>query len=171
MSGAAGRSGGARVGAGRRPERAATLALRGGRDRLAQDARRPVETTPEPVEAPTDLPEDQRSVWNLLAPQALEQRTLTRATAVAFRDLCEAIVVKRAMLAQIDMDGMTLVDRVSGAVRAHPLLAKHQGMMVRVETAMARFRLNPDGRPAVAAEAPKDDFAEFDGPQLVQKGA
>jgi len=175
-------SGGARVNTGPKPMDEATLALRGSRPRrkpvlaVSRPANLP-QQAPERVNCPEDLPIDQKAVWDALAPEAMAQRTLTSATASAFRDLCEAIVIKRLMLAQIQTDGMTLVDvSVDGAgvehqsLRAHPLLAKHQGMMVRVESGMARFLLTATGKPSVEQAAPVDEFAEFDGPQLV-KGA
>jgi hypothetical protein len=46
--------------------------------------------------------------------------------------------------------------------------ADHRGVMARVEAGLTRFRLWPDGKPVVADEPAKDEWAEFDGPQLVR---
>lgn len=172
-------SGGARVNTGPKPVDDATMALRGSRPRrkpALATSRPTAQAVMEVVACPDDLPTDQKAVWDALAPEAMKQHTLTSATASAFRDLCEAIVIKRLMLAQIQADGMTLVDvSVDGAgvehqsLKAHPLLAKHQGMMVRVEAGMARFLLTATGKPSVVTEEPVDEFSEFDaGPQLVK---
>jgi hypothetical protein len=107
------------------------------------------------VTQPSGLDKDVRDVWEELAPLALEQRTLTASTAMAFADLCAYIVLERKL-------------------RAAPLAVAgpdHRGMIARVDLGRARFRLVPDGKPVIAPEQPKDEFAEFDGPQLVQKGA
>lgn len=163
-------SGGARVGAGRKSKDARLALVHGSRDRgtrLVADAVA-VEAAAAPawmIELPAALPADQVEVWQALAPQALDRRTLTPATALAFRDLCEAIVVKRALLAIIQTDGYTIakVTLKDGRKRrrpakrgverkAHPLLSQFRGMMQRVESGLARFRLTGDGK-ATASEA------------------
>lgn len=173
-----GRSGGFRAGAGRKPIDRQTLALRGGQSRRASAvAVGPLEPV-ESVSVPVELDEAQRAVWDALAPHATRARTLTPETEAAFRDLCEATVLKRAMLARILADGMMLEDvSVDGAgvehrrLQAHPLIAKHQAMMVRVEAAMSRFLLAPQGRPAAVSEPKPDEWAEFEArPRLVARG-
>jgi hypothetical protein len=134
---------------------------------------KPVQGTskaPEAVPMPADLPADQRQVWLELAPHAREARTLTHGTAQAFRDLCEAIVLKRSMLARLEADGLTYLKvTIDGSgqehteVKAHPLLAQHRGMMQRVEAGMTRFRLSPIGKEMATSEPEADPFAEFDG--------
>lgn len=134
-----------------------------------------------PVPKPSDLPAGQSAVWDALSPHALAARTLTPGTAWAFRDLCEAIVLKRDMLAIIEADGLmqnrlsTKMDENGGGEqvfesKAHPLLAKWTALQVRVEAGLTRFRLAPMGKELAPAEQPKDEWAEFDGPRLV-KGA
>jgi hypothetical protein len=86
-----------------------------------------------------------------LAPLALEQRTLTPATAYAFAWLCRTIVIERK-LSESER-------KVAGA--------DHRGMMQRMEAGLAPFRLTPDGKSPVVLKGPKDEFAEFDGPQSV----
>jgi hypothetical protein len=164
--------GGARVGAGRPPKSAVMALVHGSRDRgtrpvadaaAVEAAVAPVGT----IELPAALPADQVEVWQALAPQALEQRTLTQATALAFRDLCEAIVVKRALLAIIQTDGYTIskvtlqMDEKGGGLqlvepKAHPLLSQFRGMMQRVEAGLARFRLTGDGKAQGASDKPKE---------------
>jgi len=114
-------------------------------------------------------------VWGQLAPHAIAAGTLTPQKAAAFRDLCEAIIVKRRMLAQIDADGYTStqvdlqMDESGGGVqsvqpKAHPLLAKWIAMVGRVDGLMARFALTANGKPSVTKEEPVDEWAVFDEP-------
>lgn len=158
--------GGFRIGAGRKPKGARVLALHGGRDR------KPVPKVPEgppvPVEMPANLPEDQQAVWNELAPLALEQRTLTAATAGSFRDLCRAVVVRNGLLATIEGQGWTFLKiSVDGAgvehqeLKKHPLVGDHRGWEQRVEAGRARFRLAPFGKELVVAAKAEDPFEEF----------
>ena len=124
---------------------------------------------------PIDLTPEHASVWAELAPFATAQGTLTDASVMAFRDLCEAIVIKRALLRQITAEGWTVIGP-SGISRAHPLLTRYQGIYQRIEAGLTRFALSPMGEemgfgkpPAgsgVGATAPeeRDPFAEFDGP-------
>jgi hypothetical protein len=108
-----------------------------------------------PVKRPHDLPKPQQDVWDELAPHALAARTLTEGTALSFRDLCEAIVVKRMMLSTILADGLT-VDQ-----QAHDLLPQYRGMLQRVEAGLTRFRLAPMGKEIVVATPVEDPFEEF----------
>lgn len=148
MAGVKGRSGGARPNSGpkRRDPHASWLTgakKRGPRAIVPSLAPEGPEAV---VSRPKGLEDDVRLVWDELAPLALEQRTLTTATAMAFADLCAYIVLERKL-------------------RAAPLAvagADHRGMIARVEVGRARFRLVPDGKPVVATEAPKDGFEEFD---------
>jgi hypothetical protein len=105
------------------------------------------------VKRPKGLTDEDAAVWDELAPFALEQGTLTLATAMAFADLCGYIVMERKL-------------RVSALAAAGP---DHRGLIQRVESGRARFRLIPDGKPVTVNEAPKDEWAEFDGPALVKR--
>jgi hypothetical protein len=114
------------------------------------------------VEAPSGLPAEQAVLWSELAPHALASHTLTLETALAFRDLVEAIVVKRALLTRIEADGLVYIKvMVDGAgtehqeLKSHPLLTQFRGLMQRVEAGMARFRLTPDGKDHGAPAVPK----------------
>jgi len=126
----------------------------------------------EPVNTPQDLPDAYKQVWDDLAPHALEARTLTAGTAAAFRDLCEAIVLKRMMLAEILADGLTgtkvtvQMDESGGGLqsvekKAHTLLSQYRGMMQRVEAGFTRFRLAPMGKEIVVEQKAVDPFEEF----------
>ena len=83
------------------------------------------------------------------------------------------MVIKRAMWAQIDHEGLTYFKvTVDGAgtehreLRAHPLLAQHRGMMQRVEVGLARFRLAPAGKELAPAAPAIDEWSDFDEPTL-----
>ena len=165
--------GGARVGAGRKPKGATVLSLHGGRVRQPAQAAPTVAQGPLPdVKQPEGMPEASQVLWNELAPHALEARTLTDGTAAAFRDLCEAIVLKRMMLAEILADGLTgtkvtlQMDEAGGGVqsvekKAHTLLSQYRGMMQRVEAGFTRFRLAPMGKEIIVAQKAVDPFEEF----------
>ncbi len=169
-------SGGNRTGAGRKSKREKDRKLSGSR------ARTPVRDTPSSVavEMPDDLPEPQRHVWAALAPHALKSGTLTDATVWAFRDLCEAIVLRRAMAAQLELDGLMVNpvkvdeetgDRFSlGDPKAHPLITHERGMRLRVEAGMARFNVAPMGKSVAAPAKPVDPFEEFDGLHAIPGG-
>lgn len=160
MAGVKGRSGGARLGAGRprRDQKAAWLAGAKTGPRAVtrpHEASEPADTPQPAVSRPQGLSLEDAAVWDELAPLALEQKTLALATAMAFADLCGYIVLERKL-------------------RAAPLAVAgpdHRGMIARVDAGRARFRLVPDGKPVVTAAAPVDEWAEFDGPRLVEKGA
>ena len=147
--------GGARIGAGRpRKERPADWLAGHPGKRGPRPVERPSESPVGPqgaVSRPNWLEDDGKGIWDELAPLALAQHTLTPTTAQAFADLCAYIALERRM-------------------RAAPLAvggADHRGMMARVEAGRARFRLTPDGKPVIVEQV-KDEWAEFDGPQLVQ---
>lgn len=160
MAGVKGRSGGARVGAGRKRRDASAAWLAGGAKKPKAGPRAiPAITDVVPVssDAPTcpkDVPADIAAVWRDLAPHAIKEGTLSHRTALAFRVLCQNVV---------------LLDKLAAA----PLTCAgpdHRGMLARVEVGWARFRLIPDGKPTVAEEAPVDEWAEFDQPLTVLKG-
>src|SRR5712671_5989268 len=136
MAGVKGYSGGLRVNAGR-PRKDKTLGWLGGHSgKRGKAPAKPTAVPVLPVVPMPELPAEQQAVWSELAPHAREARTLIPSTAGAFRDLCEAIVLKRALLARIEQDGLTYLKvSVDGAgvehteIKAHPLLAQHRGMM------------------------------------------
>lgn len=157
-------SGGARVGAGRKKKDDAAKVFHGtasGKERKRAARRRRVVATPA-VPMPDDLMPDERKIWKKLAPHALEAGTLTLGTAVAFRHLCEAIVLKRQMLGEIREYGLSTIDPEDGAITANPLLSQYRTMLQRVEAGMTRFMLSPTGKSVVPEEEPEDPFSAFD---------
>jgi hypothetical protein len=117
----------------------------------------------------------------MLAPLALEQRTLTPATAFAFRQLCKVIVLEQKMADEIEVKGLTsaaldtkMEADGSGSQliqeKANPLLTRHTALLVRVEAGLTRFRLAPMGKEMPAVEEPEDVFSEFDQPLTLVKG-
>lgn len=151
MPGVKGRSGGRRLGSGRK-QKAAPLAW------LAGTGAKPTPTPrleAEPVEVPDWLVADERAIWETIAPHAIAERTLTPRTAFGFGHLCRAILMMR------DLEQN---ERERGGTN-------HRGMVVRVEQGLMRYRLLPDGRPVAGPVAVADDFAEFDQPlQMIQGG-
>lgn len=146
-------SGGARVGSGQKPRDPVTV------------PGKPPEVPVELLPPPADLTPDQAGVWNELAPHACSARTLVRATVASFSDLCEAIVLKRKLMKQIEEDGYTFQKvTVDGSgqehseTKAHPLLAQHRGMMQRVEAGLLRFKLAPMGKPIEHSKAPESKW-------------
>lgn len=103
---------------------------------------------------PKRLSDPEKAIWGELVGLAVAAGTLTAATAMAFADLCTFIVVERQLR--------------ESALAAYG--SDHRGVIKQVEMLRARFRLVPDGKPVVIDAAPADEWAEFDGPQLV-KGA
>ncbi|MGE0460913.1 MAG: P27 family phage terminase small subunit [Vicinamibacterales bacterium] len=113
---------------------------------------------------PGELTLDELAVWNDVAPLAEREGTLTDATRLALRDLCEAIVLKRKLLRVISDEGLTVFS-LQGNKAAHPLLTQFRGLMQRVEAGLMRFKLAPMGKEILKpAETPADPFAEFDEP-------
>ncbi len=93
----------------------------------------PVET----FEAPEDLPADERAVWLIQAPYAFAQRTLTRASALAFARYCKVVVLERNEAKSSGVGG-----------------ANHRGLLKQVNTCELQFLLTPSGRAMPATEAP-----------------
>jgi len=141
MAGVKGSSGGRRVGAGRKPrtrlEQVITGTLRGPGRVLpgpgAGDA--PMVAPIDRFEAPADLSDLERAIWLDLAPHAFAARTLTRATAFAFRLLCQNVALERGFAARADECGR----------------ASHRGLIQRVDAELAAFNLRPFGKPIFEA--------------------
>lgn len=99
--------GGRRTGSGRKPKSNAEKAVTGnpGKRRSATVLAHPSSSAPEPPalptvseeDAPNELAVDERFVWLQLAPLAMANGTLTRATSPAFVELCKTVVVVRKM--------------------------------------------------------------------------
>jgi hypothetical protein len=140
MAGVKGSSGGRRVGAGRKPrtrlEQVITGTLRGpGRVLPGPGAGEgPMVAPIDRFEAPADLSDLERALWLELAPHAFAARTLTRATALAFRLLCQTAALERVYAASADRGR-----------------ANHRGLIQRVEAELAAFNLRPFGKPILEA--------------------
>jgi len=152
-------SGGARVGAGRKRNTEFQHWLSGDASKIGR-GKGPAERALAEIERfgpPRGLSKAARRIWEGLAPHAFDARTLSAGTAAAFRDLCEAIVVRDGLMRRIRRDGFC----VGG--EKHPLLTDHRGWYQRVESGMLKFRLAPIGKPVVEApEQPADPFAKFE---------
>lgn len=141
MAGMKGRSGGARVGAGRKPLSVNERRLRG-RPIPVPAAVDPASgaVAAGPMAMPDDLPELVAGVWKRMAPLAIAEGTLDSVTAFAFERLCHAIVLEDELSKDHDKRGGS----------------DHRGVMQRLEVQMARFRLTPDGKPRTVAQKPKE---------------
>jgi hypothetical protein len=154
VAGVKGRSGGKRQGAGRPPHSIARQFLTGKKPKRGAKPESTPAAGSSPLPCPAGLSPADALVWAELAPLAHARGTLIAEHAPAFTILCAQVAAERAL-------------------RLSPLAAwgpDHRGVIRLMELGMARFRIQPDGKPAVAPEQPKDAFAEFDGPVLA-KGA
>jgi hypothetical protein len=147
--------GGARLGAGRprNDDRARWLGGDAGR-RSETHAPRPLPPI-QPVDAPTDLTPEEVAIWERWAPLAQAERTLTPGTVGDFAALCRLEVEMAAVLLERRTEGWTK--------RGLSLAKEYRGLVTRVENKRRAFRLAPMGKPLEPAEAPKDEWAEFDG--------
>lgn len=134
--------GGRRHGAGRKPKHPAGVTARV----LSHPSVPVVPTTnePSPIEefdAPDDLAADERAVWLKQAPHAFKNRTLTRATALAFERYCKVVVLERNEAKSSGMGG-----------------ANHRGLLKQLNSYEQQFLLAPAGKPmAEVPAAPQQD--------------
>jgi hypothetical protein len=133
--------GGRRIGAGRKPK-AVTAKV------LQHPAAGGSVQSVEYFDPPADLNPDERGMWDQQAPHAFANRTLTRASAVAFARYCKLVVLERN-------------EAKSSAVSG----ANHRGLLKQINALELQFLLTPSGKampiPAVTAMADPDD-AFFD---------
>jgi len=149
--------GGARVGAGRKPRAAR-------RNVVAFDGRKSPDDAALLV-PPSFLSEDERAIWVIWAPLAVELKTLTAHHVPAFALLCRLQAEMNATERIIAQDGRTQMRvTIDGAgqehqeLKAHPLKTDYRQLAQRVESILARFCLAPFGKPGagggqVAAKA------------------
>ncbi len=148
-------SGGRRPGAGRKKKTAAERFVDGNaghRGRVLTHPSAPEPPAPAAIDefdVPDDLTVDERNVWLSLAPHAFKNRTLTKATALAFKVLCRNIVLERRF-------GVSVMDAGS---------ASHRGLIQRVDAELEAFGLRPvAGKPmadAMPAEESKPKKAAY----------
>jgi len=99
-------------------------------------------------DAPNDLTTAERNVWLELAPFAFGNRTLTRATSLAFRLLCRNVVLERALATSVEDRGG----------------ANHRGLIQRVDAELSAFNLRPFGKAIYQTEpesAPVNPLEKF----------
>lgn len=169
MAGVKGRSGGARVGAGRKPLNPGLRVLHGGRRKNGEAPTAVRVPAVVAVPMPDGLTEEERAVWALEAPHAIQARTLTPGTAAEFADFCRTVVRERLMWRQVERDGWThLKVTVDGSgqehqeLKAHPLISRATTLTARVEQKRVKFKLAPIGKEMIPPEQPRDEWAEFD---------
>lgn len=139
--------GGRRIGAGRKPKNPTARLLKHPSAPIVP----PSTNEPSPVEefdAPNDLTAEERAVWLKQAPHAFANRTLTRASAMAFERYCKVVVLERN-------------EAKSSAVGG----PNHRGLLKQVNAYELQFMLAPAGKampvtdtmPGAAAD-PDDAF-------------
>lgn len=161
--------GGRRTGAGRKPK-SAEAHQRDGTASRAQIVPHPSASGAMVVQIspPLDLSDAELSAWQGLAPLATAKRTLTMETAFRFRELCENIVLKRAihlciverglevMKVTIDGSGQEHVEH-----KANSLLNQYRGMQQLVNSGLKDFSLSPFGKPDVEEATPVNALQRF----------
>ncbi len=144
--------GGKRIGAGRKPKPKVGFDLA----RVLKHPSVPTTNTPLPpieeFDAPDDLTAEERGIWLKQAPHAFAQRTLTRATALAFERYCKIVILERNEAKSSGVGG-----------------ANHRGLLKQLNAYEVQFMLMPAGKPMTApVEQPQDaDDAFFGGPRAV----
>ncbi len=132
--------GGKRIGAGRKPKPKVGFELA----RVLRHPSVPTTNSTSPIEefdAPDDLAMDERAVWLKQAPHAFRNRTLTRATALAFERYCKVVVLERNEAKSSGVGG-----------------ANHRGLLKQINAYELQFMLTPAGKPMLDAPAvPKQD--------------
>lgn len=84
----------------------------------------------EEFDAPDDLTVEERHVWLKQAPHAFKQRTLTRASAMAFERYCKVVVLERNEAKSSGVGG-----------------SNHRGMLKILRDLEIQFVLMPMGKP------------------------
>lgn len=161
MAGAIGRSGGARVGAGRPPKSRNQRWLDGNAGKRGQTPVKPAEVKPVgPLNPPASLTDKELLVWNANERLAREALTLTPATVGDFSVLC---------MLEVELAEVIVERRLEGWTTRGMFLAKEvRGLVQRLEAKRRAFRLAPMGKEMVVPEEPKDEWAEFEAKETVQ---
>ena len=138
--------GGRRIGAGRKPKNRTANVLQ----HPSAPIQPPTTNGASPIEefdAPHDLTAEERAIWLKQAPFAFANRTLVRATALAFERYCKVVVLERHEAKSSGVGG-----------------ANHRGLLKQINAFELQFMLAPCGkampipdRPAEQAD-PDDAF-------------
>lgn len=148
--------GGKRIGAGRKPKHQTA--------KLLQHPSTPVVVPPttnlaspiEEFDAPNDLSADERAIWLKQAPHAFANRSLTKASALAFERYCKVVVLERNEAKSSGVGG-----------------ANHRGLLKQVTALELQFMLAPNGKAMPVTDAPDsamDEDAAFFGGSGVAGG-
>src|SRR5437868_5053254 len=142
--------GGKRIGAGRKPKHQTAKLLQ----HPSTPVGPPTTNTASPIEefdAPNDLTADERAIWLKQAPHAFVNRTLTRASALAFERYCKVVVLERNEAKSSGVGG-----------------ANHRGLLKQVNTFELQFLLVPAGKamPVTDQSTGVDEDAAFFGESL-----
>jgi hypothetical protein len=134
--------GGYRIGAGRKPKHKTAKVL--------AHPSVPVPTTNEPssieeFDAPDDLSMDERAIWLKQAPHAFANRTLIRATALAFERYCKVVVLERNEAKSSGVGG-----------------PNHRGLLKQINAFELQFLLAPSGRAMPVSDLRPDAAADSD---------
>lgn len=145
--------GGRRAGAGRKPKNPTAARV------LKHPSVPPTTNDPSPIEefdAPDDLTMEERSVWMKQAPHAFANRTLTRASAMAFERYCKVVVMERKEAESSARGG-----------------ANHRGLLKQINTYELQFLLTPSGKAMPMVDNPagsRDADDEFFGESRAGRG-
>lgn len=118
--------GGRRPGAGRKPKPKLARVLAHPSIPPPADETCPIEE----FEAPAGLTPDEHMAWVTQAPFAFRNRTLTRASALAFERYCKVLVLERYAAVSSGVGGVD-----------------HRGLLKQVNQYELQFMLIPNGRP------------------------
>lgn len=92
----------------------------------------PTTNPPSPIEefdAPNDLTAEERAIWLKQAPFAFANRTLTKATALAFERYCKVVVLERNEAKSSGVGG-----------------PNHRGLLKQINAFELQFLLAPSGK-------------------------
>lgn len=143
-------SGGARIGAGRKPGSTkgrllgvAGQALTGHRVHPPLPPAVSGEEREKLVEPPASLFPGAAAFWREYAPQAVAERTLTPATAAGFRKLAREWAYAESLAERIEHLG-------AGTQEALPYLREFRGYTGRLDISLKSFKLSAFGKPATS---------------------
>lgn len=139
--------GGKRIGAGRKPKNRTATVLK----HPSVPSVVPTTNPASPIEefdAPNDLSIEERAIWLKQAPFAFANRTLTKASALAFERYCKLVVLERNEAKSSGVGG-----------------ANHRGLLKQINALELQFLLTPSGKAMPSTDTPLtvDDDAEFFG--------